>query len=428
MNPVVEKLAAIEREVSAIQPKMAPLTERIADLDKKVADFAQQITGIAEESAAVKHDIELTQQSLTRIQTLISESKTESEQLVAGQEENLQRCETMTAVFGAAFQAVSQFFETAQRMGLADQAKAVFLSSPSGEPLPSLPEALSAALTPTASTPPPPPEAEAEPAESIAAEPAVEEPAAEEPVAAELPEEPVVAVEPLPEELVAKDEFSVKYVLDSPDSDLDEPAAAVESAVEPEPMAVAEPIESDSAMDSIAVEMPSTGISDADLPLPDSGPLDSGLLDADLDDALSGVESAVAEESMPSWSTSGLPNVATPPDMIFSDAESADTGLENSPLEDSALEDADLVMGASSFATDALPDYLPPESFESEPLEGEEAFSEPASDLEVSPLNLSVPALPEPEALPPEEESEEEEEIEAMLATMMTPITATAGG
>ena len=131
MSSVVEKLAAIEREVAAIQPKMAPLTERIDDLDQKVAGFARQLSGIAEESAAVKQDIELTRQSLVRIQTLIGESKAESEQLVAGQEENQQRCETMTAVFGAAFQAMSQFFETAQRMGIADQAKAVFLSPPS---------------------------------------------------------------------------------------------------------------------------------------------------------------------------------------------------------------------------------------------------------------------------------------------------------
>ena len=66
---------------------------------------------------------------------LIGESKVESEQLVAGQEENQQRCETMTAVFGAAFQAVSQFFEAAQKMGIADQAKAVFLAPPIPEPV-----------------------------------------------------------------------------------------------------------------------------------------------------------------------------------------------------------------------------------------------------------------------------------------------------
>ena len=174
MNSVVEKLAAIEKEVAAIQPKMVPLTQRIADLDHKVAGFAQQLAGIAEESAAVKNDIELTQHSLNRIQTLIGESKVESEQLVAGQEENLQRCETMTAVFGAAFQAVSQFFEAAQKMGLADQAKAVFLAPPPNIPIPQSP-------TPITEEP-------------IAEEPITEEPIVEEPIVEEpIVEEPAVA-------------------------------------------------------------------------------------------------------------------------------------------------------------------------------------------------------------------------------------------
>ena len=130
MNSVVEKLAAIEQEVAAIQPRVAPLTGRIADLAQKVANLAQQLNGIAAESDSLKQDIELTQQGLVRIQTLIGESRAESEQLVAGQEESQQRCETMQAVFGTTFQAVSQFFEAAQRMGLADQAKAVFHTPP----------------------------------------------------------------------------------------------------------------------------------------------------------------------------------------------------------------------------------------------------------------------------------------------------------
>jgi hypothetical protein len=170
INSVVEKLAAIEKEVAAIQPKMAPLTERIADMDQKVAGFAQQLSGLATESAAIKQDIELTRSSLARIQTLIGESKVESEQLVAGQEENLQRCETMTAVFGAAFQAVSQFFATAQRMGLADQAKAIFLKPPSASEVS-----------------PPPPEDASPLSVAPASEPVVPEPLDSVPPMPELP-------------------------------------------------------------------------------------------------------------------------------------------------------------------------------------------------------------------------------------------------
>ncbi|MCL2005915.1 MAG: hypothetical protein FWG73_07085, partial [Planctomycetaceae bacterium] len=435
-------LAAIEREVAAIQPKMAPLTERIADLDKKISDFAQQITGFAEESASVKNDIELTQQSLTKILSLIGESKTESEQLVAGQEENIQRCETMTAVFGAAFQAVSQFFETAQRMGLADQAKAVFLAPTPGQPLPAFPTALSAALPETLP---------AIDAESIAEEPASEEPAAEE-VPTEEPaveesafEEPAVE-EPVIEDIVVgdiageealpdvgKDEFSVKYVLDTPDSEPEEQEAAIEP-IESEPVPIAEltvgttievPVMPEPELESIVDDLPLPGISDDDLS--DIGALDDGILDngidADIDAALSsaGGESTIDDEAIPSWSASALPDVAAPLDMGLVDSELEDSDAD---LGDSGLGDSDLVMGATSFATDELPEYLDAESFETE-----ESLGEPASDLDVSPLNLSVPALPEVEGLPPADESDDaDEEIEAMLATMMTPITATAGG
>ena len=285
MNSVVEKLAAIEKEVAAIQPKMAPLTQRIADLDQKVASFAQQLTSVAEESAAVKQDIELTQQSLTRIQTLIGESKVESEQLVAGQEENQQRCETMTAVFGAAFQAVSQFFETAQRMGLADQAKAVFLPPPS---------------------------------------------------------ESVPSAEPVPSA---------------------ESAPSVESV----PSSVAAPV-----VQPISDESPETED-------------ESVLSESDFDSAMS---DAGDEEPNP-WSVPGLPDVAAPPDMEDADSENTDF-------------------------TNGEPSNVEP-------------TTEMASQLDVPPLNLGAPDLPEQSETTPMDETDDQE-IEAMLASMMAPVTATAGG
>jgi len=321
MNSVVEKLAAIEKEVAAIQPKMAPLTERIADLDQKVAGFAQQLSGIAEESAAVKQDIELTRKSLARIQTLIGESKVESEQLAAGQEENLQRCETMTAVFGAAFQAVSQFFETAQRMGLADQAKAVFLNSSS---------------PPAVSVPPPIPNSVADtaPVEVPTLEsPTVSQPVDEMPLIDELPP----ASEPIPAETVS-----------------------VESVTEEEPPALETPTAEPPTMES-----------------PEE--TESALSEADFDSVMPDTE----ESEPPPWSAPSLPDVAAPPEIAGADMDSegeADMELSNAM----------------------------------------------ASQLDVPPLNLATPAPPEQSESAAIDETEEEE-IEAMLATMMTPVTATAG-
>jgi len=316
MNSVVEKLAAIEKEVAAIQPKMVPLTQRIADLDQKVAGFAKQLTGIAEESAAVKQDIELTQQSLTRIQTLIGESKVESEQLVAGQEENLQRCETMTAVFGAAFQAMSQFFETAQRMGLADQAKAVFL----------VPASEAASVQPVLS--------------------------------GVLPNSEVLPTPSVAEELPPDWEG----VSEETESTVEESAVAGSSAAEP---VIPEPP---------AMEMPETE--------PETEPVaesatESVLSESDFDSAMSGT----GNEEPASWSVPGLPDVAALPEM-------EETDVETSNVE-------------------------PPEEI--------------ASQLEVSPLNLEVPALPEQNETVQIDENDEQE-IEAMLANMMAPVTATAGG
>jgi len=303
MNSVVEKLAAVEKEVAAIQPKMAPLTQRIADLDRKVAGFAQQLSGIAEESAAVKQDIELTQQSLIRIQTLIGESRVESEQLVAGQEENLQRCETMSAVFGAAFQAVSQFFETAQRMGLADQAKAVFL----------------------------PPALESEPVSESMSDPELEQP-----VEKNSNEDTIPTEEPPIEEPNIPDPPTMETpIMEPPDS-----------VIEPE----------------------------------------SVLTESDFDSAMSGAEDA---EPAP-WSLPGLPDIAALPEM---GTELGNTNVEPSHSEHSA---------------------------------------EIASQLDVEPLNLAplnfdTPALPEQDGFEPMNDSDEQE-IEDMLASMMTPVTATAGG
>ena len=316
MNSVVEKLAAIEKEVADIQPKMVPLTERIADLDQKVAAFAQQLTGLAEESAAVKQDIELAQKSFSRIQTLIGESKVESEQLVAGQEENQQRCETMTAVFGAAFQAVSQFFETAQRMGLTDQAKAVFLASPSEQAMigeDSLPSAVSNAMKP------PIPE---HVAEAIPPEPPIPEPVAE-------------AI--------------------TPETTIPEPVA---EAIPPE-TTIPEPV--------------------AEAMLPEPTEAESILSESDFDAVISGT----SDKELDSWSVPGLPDVATPPVMEMVSSDDSDTDAELS--------------------------------------------GEMASHLDVQPLNLGVPALPAQDESTDVGEKDEEE-IEALLATMMEPVTVGGQG
>ena len=209
MNSVVEKLTAIEQEVAALQPKMAPLAERIAALDKKIAGFSQQLIDVAAESAAVKKDIEFARQGLTRVQTLVSESRAESEQLEVGQEENLQRYKAMEAFVGTLYQLHSQSVEIAQWLGRADQAKAVFPAPPLAP--------VTLTVPPVAKSPEPPPaDKPTLPAPEPIAKPVLEEfpaeePSAPEPVAELVPEElpaeeppaPEPVAEPMLEELPA---------------------------------------------------------------------------------------------------------------------------------------------------------------------------------------------------------------------------------
>jgi len=323
MNSVVEKLAAIEKEVAALQPKMTPLTERIAALDQKVTGFAQQLTDLAAESAAVKQDIELTGQSLARIQTLIGESKLDSEQLATEQKESQQRYQAMESFVGTLYQLHSQSVQIAQWLGLADQAKAAFPAPPSA------PATLAAAALAT------PPIAELSEQPVFEPDPPMPADDKQESVAEAMPEEP--PVEKLPE-------------LPACEPDLPTPEALAEAMSE-------------------------------ELPVEEPPAAESVLSESDFDSAMSEL---VETEPGPWAGMPNLPDVAAPPEMeVFPSASDTDMDTE------------------------------PPCT---------ELSDEMASQLDVPPLHLSVPALPEqnePEAM----NEQDEQEIEDMLATMMAPVT-----
>jgi len=333
MNSVVEKLAAIEQEVAALQPKMTPLTERIAALDQKVTGFAQQLTDLAAESATVKQDIAFAQQSLARIQTLIGESKIDSEQLAAEQEENLQRYRAMESFVGTLYQLHSQSVQIAQWLGLADQAKAIFPAPPSmGDGR----QQQGDGRRQTA-------DGSGEPAtmSSGILEESIEEESNTEPA----PEEPACESEPpMPEE----------------------------------PPVVGSPV----------TESPTE-----ELPIAESTLSKSDFTESDLDAAMSELTETEPE---PWGGMPGLPDVSVPPDMeVFPSDSDADVEPSHAEPSNAGLSDTEL--------------------------SDTELSSEMASQLDVPPLNLAVPALPEQNEAEAMSE-QEEQEIEDMLATMMAPV------
>ena len=288
MNSVVEKFVAIEQEVAALQPKMVPLTERIADLDQKVAGFAQQLNDLAAESAAVKQDIELTRNGLARIQSLIGESKIDTEQLAAAQEENQQRYKAMESFVGTLYQLHSQSVQIAQWLGLTDQAKAVFPAPPS------VPATLAPIALPVS------------------------------PVA-ELPKESPVSVEPPMPEAVAK-----AVPEEKPAEELPPPPIAAPALPIPENVAEAMPTEP-----SVAEELPPpVAVSDlpmppiVDTPIPEELPIAGSVLsESDFDAAISGTgDKALDPLGMP-----GLPNVAALPEMEAAPSDTDDDEADDDP-------------------------------------------------------------------------------------------------
>ncbi|MDR1140332.1 MAG: hypothetical protein LBL62_01480 [Planctomycetaceae bacterium] len=123
MSPFVEKIVTIEEQVVFIQSKITPLTLKVETLNRKIDGFSGLLTEIVGETNAIQQEINSTQQSLELIQTLLAETKTEGEQISADQDENKHLYESMTEMFGEAFQVVSRFFETAQKIGIVDKEK-----------------------------------------------------------------------------------------------------------------------------------------------------------------------------------------------------------------------------------------------------------------------------------------------------------------
>ncbi|MDR0610937.1 MAG: hypothetical protein LBG58_12555 [Planctomycetaceae bacterium] len=123
MSDLVEKIVAVEERIVLLKSKMTPLTSKVEMLNQKIDGFSGLLAEITGETNTIQQEINSAQQGLEMIQTLINEIKMEGEQITANQNENKHLYESMTEMFGEAFQVVSRFFETAQKIGIVDKEK-----------------------------------------------------------------------------------------------------------------------------------------------------------------------------------------------------------------------------------------------------------------------------------------------------------------
>ncbi len=231
MNTIADKLAAAENHVNEILGQWSPLIGRLEKLDRELSGVSETITRLSQESQAVRGEIGTARQGLEQVLAILAETKTEGADLTAKQEENEHLCNTLTSMFGEAFQVVSRFLETAQKIGIIDKNKTQEILDHASatetivEPVTDAP-VVEEAIEPVAE------ETVIEEAiEPIAAEPAVEE--VVEPITAE----PVVeeAIEPIAEEPVVEDTVG-EQLADILEDELPGTSSETETDLEPPTM------------------------------------------------------------------------------------------------------------------------------------------------------------------------------------------------
>lgn len=121
MGKIIDKISVIEEQFALVQTKAAPLASRLTNLNQAVQTLTDQIEDVGRETLNVQNEFDEMQASLEAIRNILYEVKQEGVELTEQQAETKQVCESLTTMFGEAFQVVSRFMETTQRMGIAKE-------------------------------------------------------------------------------------------------------------------------------------------------------------------------------------------------------------------------------------------------------------------------------------------------------------------
>ena len=197
-----QRIDELDRQIAVAKAKLAPLKERtdamnqqVVEVRKQLGELAERLTAFGAEVAAVQREIFDTDQVLDTVAAGLVDVRSETTNAVALEAAH----QTLSSMFGEAFQVVSRFFDTAQRLGLVGKDIA--------EPR----------VIPPISPSPPTEEFQQEPfaveeLPIIEEQPVAEEvPVVEEPVAIEEPtvvEEPPVVEEPVNEAFLGATELA----------------------------------------------------------------------------------------------------------------------------------------------------------------------------------------------------------------------------
>ncbi len=223
MNTIAEKLASAEKQIQEILEQWRPLAEQLSQLEQDHQTARETLNRLEQQNKTLRDDLDSALPKLESVISILAESKTEGANLASKQEENEQLCSTLTGMFGEAFQVVSRFLDTAQKIGIIDKSKTQ--------------EILAAAEPATVGS------AKSE----SAALPEIAEPAVDEPV--EEVEEISEPVEEVMDESVAEPQVETPIV--EPEPIVAEPVVTASVVEEP---AVEEPVEDEPVEEAVEVD------------------------------------------------------------------------------------------------------------------------------------------------------------------------------
>lgn len=378
MSKITEKLVAVENQIAQLREQCGPLTKKIAGLNTIIDDLSSRLKDLTQETLAIQGEIENVGQGLDSVSRILVDAKDEGADLInahveltAKHAEDEQLRASMTAMFGEAFQVVSRFMETAQRIGIVEKDKiGSFLTAKS--------EGSGRDLT-VHETPPESVDISATECQTVESE---ELPM----VAEEIVEETPAVEEPVVEESTVEETVAETGVTEL---GVNEPAT-VEPAIE-EPSIeefTAEAGEQDVEKGSIE-EIPS--------PVELNLPSDIDVIAGEIVDALDDASEPLAETPTEGDSLLDTEIVSETP------LEPADLGLPSLP--DMSAEIAELPMVEPSGEME------------------HHSTEEISSQLELPPLGLDTSAVVSEEPVEDEMDDETADQIEAMLKDMSKPLT-----
>ncbi|MDR2345075.1 MAG: hypothetical protein LBE18_03330 [Planctomycetaceae bacterium] len=120
MNNLTDKITTVLNHIDELRTKFLPLSERIDRLNQKVSLITKSINEITTEITEIQTISNGSIDVFDSILNILNETKTESRQIHHSIEENELLRNSMTSMFGEAFNVISKFINTAKHIGIID--------------------------------------------------------------------------------------------------------------------------------------------------------------------------------------------------------------------------------------------------------------------------------------------------------------------